>query len=151
MSKMLGNDIDGTAERFRLIRILSDLPYGYWFIENRDTVRRAWRPTGDADLSIEGAIKAMSLARGGNRPERSMTTEERMREDLEPLGYEWTIDETKGEFRFHRKDSACPKCRGSMIISELMCDVAPHVLGPSDAPVDTAYDIQRTPCPDHGR
>lgn len=99
--------------RFALVRELMRMPYGWSRAYEGDLVRRAWKPTGDHDRSFAGAFHAMALANGGHRPETSYTTDERIKNDLDG-SFEWHDDLLSDKYTFHRRDDACPKCKGRM-------------------------------------
>jgi hypothetical protein len=98
--------------RFSLAGKLMRMRYGDSLQVSADTVLRAWPPTGDHDRSFEGAFRAMSLASSGNRPEESYTTEERIKNDLDD-SFQFAQQPYDGSYIFHRKVSACPKCKGT--------------------------------------
>lgn len=102
---------ENTELRFKLAHRLLRLQYGSGQVINRDTALEAWPPTGDQDRSIEGAFRAMALANGGNRPEESYTTIERIQNDVDDS---FTVyQDLDGHFVVERLLGCCPRCRGS--------------------------------------
>lgn len=102
---------EDTELRFYLARKLIGMPYGGTELVPGYDAARAWPPTGDHDRSIEGAMRALALAAGGNRPESSYTTKERIIRDLDDsFDAEQRFD---GDWEIHRRLSCCPTCRGS--------------------------------------
>ncbi len=97
--------------RFRAAEALATLPYGTSINLEDSVVRRLWPPTGEHDRSFEGYFRSLSLAVGGNRPETSYTTEERIKRDL-PRDFEIERSPMDGRWRFRRPLSACPRCQG---------------------------------------
>lgn len=104
---------EDTSLRFYLIEELERLPYGWSKRIDGAKVRKSWPPTGDQDRSMEGAFRAMGLASAGHRPETSYTTAERIKNDLGD-SFRFSVDEMSGDYIFHRRDDACPKCNGRM-------------------------------------
>lgn len=103
---------EDTGLRFYLAGKLMKMPYGHNLIIPREDVMAAWPPTGDHDRTIEGAFRAMALSNGGNRPEESYTTEERITRDLDE-SFRFQQRAEDGNWHFERMLSYCPKCRGS--------------------------------------
>lgn len=99
------------ALRFSLVHRLMGMSYGRSVVIERSDVQKAWPPTGDHDRSDLGFFRAMALAAGGNRPEDSYTTEERIANDLDK-SFTWDVKPWDGNYVFHRKMSFCPKCKG---------------------------------------
>jgi hypothetical protein len=101
--------------RFHLVDRLMRLRYGDTMGIDADQAHMAWPPTGDADHSMEGAFRAMALASGGNRPETTYTTAERIANDLDDsFAPPEFIDYAQPRvWKIHRKVSACPHCRGT--------------------------------------
>lgn len=104
---------EDTQFRFSLVRKLLGMAYGDRFPVPRGFAERAWPPTGDADRSMEGAFRAMALSAGGNRPEESRTTEERIMYDLDDGSFDVERDILTGDFRISRMLWSCPRCHGS--------------------------------------
>lgn len=102
---------ENIALRFALVAKLMRMRYGDSLVISGDDVMSAWPPTGDHDRSMEGAFRAMALSNGGNRPEESYTTEERIENDLDG-SFKFDRQPFDRSYVFHRKVSACPKCRG---------------------------------------
>ena len=106
------SDLDGIELRFSLAAQLNRMNYGNARAISADVARKAWPPTGDHDRTFEGAFRAMSLALGGNRPEASYTTKERIIRDLDesfaveqnPFDGSWVIE---------RLVRHCPHCWGT--------------------------------------
>lgn len=111
------SDADDIGLRFYLVAQLMRMPYGWNRVIEGDKARRAWKPTGDHDRSPESIFRAAALAVGGNRPETSYTTDERIERDLDG-SFKWSVDPMTGDYRFHRRDDACPKCRGRKRVSK---------------------------------
>lgn len=106
---------ENIALRFNLAHRFAKMRYGDYYHIDRFDAFDCWPPTGNHDHSIEGAMRAMALAFGGNRPETSYTTLERIQRDL-PEDGSFVVDGPQpfdGSYIVHRKVSACPKCRGS--------------------------------------
>jgi hypothetical protein len=101
--------------RFTLVRELMEMPYGYARKLDGRMVRRAWKPTGDYDRSFEAGFRAMALASGGHRPETSYTTDERITNDLDG-SFKWHERLEDGDYVFHRRNDACPKCKGRLSV-----------------------------------
>lgn len=99
--------------RFALGRKLHAMPYGISLHIEGCQVRSAWPPTGEhapsTDLNI---FRALALAHGGNRPETSYTTDERIENDLDG-SFKWHRNDIEDYFVFHRLASHCPQCAGS--------------------------------------
>ena len=102
---------ENTQLRFYLADKLMKMPYGHNLIVPRKDVMEAWPPTGDHDRSNEGFFHALALAAGGNRPEESYTTEERIERDLDD-SFQFQQRAETGDWHFQRMLSCCPKCRG---------------------------------------
>jgi len=98
--------------RFYLAGKLMKMAYGQNLIIPQEDVAAAWPPTGDHDRSFEGAFRAMALSNGGNRPEESYTTEQRIANDLDE-SFRFSQRAEDGKWHFERMLSCCPKCRGS--------------------------------------
>lgn len=105
------DEIEKTQLRFKLAGQLIRMPYGNARIIDRDTALAAWPPTGDHDRSMAGAFRAMALANGGNRPEDSYTTIERIQNDLDESFS--VCEEMNGGYSVARLLRHCPRCRGS--------------------------------------
>lgn len=138
--------MDDLALRFRLGARLLKMRYGTSYAIDGDKAHMAWPPTGDHDRSIEGAIRAIALARGGHRPETSYTTAERITNDLdgsfdEP---EFRPSVSGGQWIIHRKLSACPHCRGGGWVS-VYPEPSPLALDESDLLIATAT-VQKARC-----
>lgn len=103
--------MEDIALRFSLARQLMAMKYGDVRGIASGVVQRAWPPTGDHDRSIEGAIRAMALSNGGNRPEESYTTQERIERDLDDSFHVEQLP-MDGSWKIARMLSACPKCHG---------------------------------------
>ena len=103
--------IDDEVLRFGLVDELKRMRYGAVRTMPGNWCRRAWKPTGDHDLSFEGTFRSLALAEGGHRPETSYTTDERIRMDL-GNEFSWQILYESGDYLFTRHLDACPKCRG---------------------------------------
>lgn len=103
---------DDIRLRFSLAHGLLAMKYGDTRQLTANIVDKAWPPTGDYDRSEAGFFKAMALAAGGNRPEESYTTMERINNDLDN-SFLVERDQLSGGYSFHRRLSACPRCRGA--------------------------------------
>jgi hypothetical protein len=144
------SDHEDTQLRFYLAAQLMRMPYGWSRVIEGDKVRRAWKPTGDHDRSFEAAFRAMALASGGHRPEESYTTDERIKKDLDS-SFIWHLRAEDGDYVFHRRDKACPKCRGWMRIRKLGRVPLPRIM-PSEIPKMSASVIEEwTECDMHGK
>jgi len=102
---------DDIRLRFALAHGLLAMKYGDRRQIAANIVDKAWPPTGDYDRSEAAFFKAMALAAGGNRPEESYTTMERINNDLDD-SFRVERDPIHGHYVFHRRLSACPLCRG---------------------------------------
>ena len=124
--------------RFALAKELNERRSGRARAISGDLAHRAWPPTGDCDRSIEGTIRALALAAGGNRPEESYTTEERIRRDLDDT-FDVKMRPMSGDWVITRKLSACPHCRGTGFKRQyLMPDIGPLV---GDGAFDATTEI----------
>lgn len=136
---------EDTQRRFALVRQLLAMPYGDAQRISRDLAEQAWPPTGDADRSMEGAFRAMALAAGGNRPEESRTTIERIIYDLGESFYVEQHPITL-DYEIVRKLSHCPNCHGAGVYFEQKLDTArltPRSFE-SISPTSTVSSVQRT-------
>lgn len=106
--------LDPVKVRFALARALDDLRPGTALRISGRLVRFAWPPTGDHDHSLEGALRSAALVLGGNRPETSYTTSERIRRDLsEDNHLEWSYPSAVDDvYVFRRPASDCHRCGG---------------------------------------
>lgn len=131
------------ALRFSVVGNLMKMRYGDSQVIGRKVIEKSFRPTGDHDRSIEGAIRALSLTMSGNRPEASYTTDERLKNDLDN-SFVWDIDPMSGDYVFHRLARHCPHCRGSGYVKKpapLSCRVD------FDAKIeDAVVTIDQVPC-----
>ena len=106
-------DVDDLTLRFHLQRQLMRMKYGEMVLIPHEVVVHAWKPTGDYDRSFEGAFRALALSAGGHRPEESLTTEERIRRDLDgSFRFERRYWEADRRWLFERMKSHCPHCHG---------------------------------------
>lgn len=140
---------EDTQLRFCLVELLHRLPYGWSRKLSSDQVQKAWPPTGDHDTSPDAMFRALALAGSGNRPEESYTTDERIERDLDG-SFTWYTRQEDGDYVFHRKDSACPKCRGQMQVPKRQAFELPDVLKADAAPSAMAFTESWEPCDMHG-
>lgn len=133
---------EDTQLRFYLAAQLMKLPYGRSTAIDVVKAHKAWPPTGDADRSLEGAIRALALASGGNRPETTYTTEQRILNDLDdtfevhmhPSGLDWIIS---------RKATACPHCHGSGWVNVEQESEVPDVFDHDEIPLSEKAGVMR--------
>lgn len=97
--------------RFAMADSLNRMPYGDGRRIQRYIALRAWPPTGNCDNTILGAFRAMALANGGNRPEESLTTIERIKRDLDD-SFNVSEDLLDESIFVKRRLRACPHCHG---------------------------------------
>lgn len=138
--------MEDTVLRFSLAAQLNRMRYGQSRIITREAAQTAWPPTGDHDRSLEAAFRAMALASGGNRPETSHATEERIRNDLDD-SFSIVQSAIDGDWKIHRRLSCCPHCGGrgfARKLPELEFSCAPGEETPSTEKI--VFD--REPC-DH--
>jgi hypothetical protein len=102
---------DDVQLRFYLASKLHRMHYGQVDKLKGHNVESAWPPTGDYDKSDLGFFRAMSLAAGGNRPEESLTTMERIERDLDDSFH--VEKNWDGDYVFRRRLADCPRCRGA--------------------------------------
>lgn len=141
---------ENTALRFHLVDVLLRLPYGRSRKIDGSKVRAAWPPTGDhAPNTVETLFRALALAGSGNRPEASYTTDERIERDLDG-SFAWYMRPEDGDYVFHRKDSACPKCRGRMTVPKREVIRLSDVLK-DESPAAMAFTESWENCDMHGK
>lgn len=138
---------EDTALRFSLVHRLMGMRYGRSVVIDRSDVQKAWPPTGDHDNSDLGVFRAMALAAGGNRPEDSYTTEERISNDLDK-SFTWDMQPWDGNYVFHRKVSACPKCKGQGSYQAYDETVSPLFDLSASVPMDETITVKTVTC-DH--
>ena len=143
------DEADDIGLRFFLVAQLMRMPYGWNCVIEGDKARRAWKPTGDHDRSPESIFRAAALAVGGNRPETSYTTDERIERDLDG-SFKWSVDPMTGDYRFRRRDDACPKCKGRMQIRKREAVGLPVNLKADLAPAAMAFTESWEDCDMHG-
>jgi hypothetical protein len=138
---------EDTILRFRLAGELSRMCYGDSRRIPRDDALSAWPPTGNEDRSMEGAFRAMALAFGGNRPELDLTTEDRIRRDLDE-SFDIQQHPEHGDWVIHRRMRACPHCRGSGVVRQWpaysVADFDPN----AKLAMDEVVTVETKPC-DH--
>jgi hypothetical protein len=96
----------------------------------------------------EAVFRALALSSGGNRPEESYATDERIERDLDG-SFKWRQDPMTCDYTFHRKDSACPKCHGRMFTSEREIEPLDLSARGPEAMVETSFSVTTTPCDKH--
>ena len=139
-------EIDDFILRSIIVSSLFKMRYGGSCVVPGSAVRHAFRPTGEHDRSPEAFFRAMSLAAGGNRPETSYTTDERITNDLDG-SFEWYERPQDGDYEFRRLLRHCPKCKGRGYF-EAYAPLSP-LYDPSASPMmDEAVTIDRKEC-DH--
>ena len=125
---------------------LMAMRYGNSIVIGGDKIASAFPPTGDHDRSMEGAFRAMALANGGNRPEESYTTDERIRNDLDG-SFVWDIEPMSRNYVFHRLVSSCPHCKGSGYVQKPRSVSARVPMYESSSVMSTEKTIvDRKPC-----
>lgn len=133
--------------RFRLAAQLNRMRYGDRQIVSQDDAQKAWPPTGDHDRSFEGAFRAMALANGGNRPETSYTTQERIQRDLDET-FDVVQNALDGDWVIRRRLSACPHCRGEGFVRFVPRD-SERAFSPAMAvSMEEVVTVETRPC-DH--
>lgn len=106
------DDFSNIQLRFYLAKVLHRMRYGETRTVSQDQAMRAWPPTGDhAPRTLENDFRALSLARGGHRPETSYTTQERIINDLDET-FDVSQNIVSGDWNIHRRARECPKCHG---------------------------------------
>jgi hypothetical protein len=131
--------------RFHLASVLNRMPYGRSRVIKREQAVKAWPPTGDhAPRTFENDFRALALANGGNRPETSYTTLERITNDLDG-SFDVREDLVSGDWYIHRRDRDCPKCHGRKHISQREYTMADLRAG-NDIEISEAITVTSVPC-----
>jgi hypothetical protein len=132
-------------QRFRVAAALASMRYGTTTVIPARIVAESFSPTGEHDRSFAGAIRAMALALGGNRPESSYTSVERVERDLPDDGSYRVELLSDGSIAVRRLLMCCPRCHGEGQYRVL--ETRP--IGPVDVvcPVST-MTVKLVPC-DH--
>lgn len=102
---------EDTGLRFELADRLMRMHYGTGIVVPGELVFRAWPATGDLDRRPIAVFRAMALASAGHRPVQTLSTDERIRRDLDD-SFQWLKDAKSGDYRFYRRVDACPHCQG---------------------------------------
>lgn len=138
--------MENTPLRFALCHKMHRMKFGDVFPISDIVARKAWPPTGDADRSVDGAFRALSLALSGNRPETSMTTLARIRYDLDDETF--TVDRAvNGEGYVVRRPLSGCICRGSGF-KNIVIDDLPLAAPTDHVAMDAVLAFHRIKC-DH--
>jgi hypothetical protein len=106
--------LDDVGLRFSLADRMARLRYGDTVEIGAAVVMKCWPPTGEHDRSVEGAARALAIALYGGRPETSLTSVERIKNDLPDDGSYAVRPVTfpRAGIAVARDLYKCPRCRG---------------------------------------
>lgn len=132
---------EDTGLRFYLRDKLMRMRYGYNQVIEGDNVREAWPP-----IQFKPSLEEMTdlveklTTPNSHAPDipKDKTTDERIKEDLDD-SFTWYERAEDGDYVFHRKGSACPKCRGRKQLQKRSINTSSF-----DAPISPGDDFNDT-------
>lgn len=133
-----------TRLRFAIASELARMRYGDTKVITAQVVMEAFPPTGEHDRSFAGTFQAMALSLGGNRPETSYTSVERVQNDLPDDGSFLVEEDYEGNIRIHRLLRCCPHCHGEGW--RYKCPATKITINLSCASAPTSVTIERIEC-----